>query len=148
MHIIESTKEVAEILQSPIGTYRRCGFVPKPDSVLPQCWVPALPRLHAPTSDCTTGIPAGFICLPSQEMPCDDLPPYLITLNYGHFYLMALILGSGGFCCCGYRASINSSQLPRSKLRKKPPKVCRGHPPLSAIFTHPQSFGVGIFLET
>lgn len=133
------------MLQSPIGTCKCCGFVPKPASVPLRCLVLALPHPHAPTSDCTTGTPARFVCLPSQEMPWDDLPPYLITLNYGHFYLMALILGSGEFRCCGYWASVNSSQLPWSKLVKKPPKVCRGDPPLSAAFTHSQSFGVGFF---
>lgn len=59
---------------------------------------------------------------------------------------MALILGSGEFCCCDYWASVNGSQLPRRKLRKKPPKICRRHPLLSAVFTHPQSLGlVGFF---
>lgn len=49
LYITESTKEVGEILLSPIGTYRCCGCT------------------HPPPG-CTTGPAACFPRLPSQEM--------------------------------------------------------------------------------
>lgn len=55
---------------------------------------------------------------------------------------MALALGAGQFCCCGYSVG-KCKQLPvtGNKHRNKLFKGCWEDLPLSAVSTHPQTFG-------
>lgn len=101
-----------------------------------QCLVLTLPSLHTrhPRHSCTS----------PQDMR-EMISLHTQSLHYDHFYLMALILGAGQFCCCGYSVG-KCKQLPVTgkKHKNKHLKGCWEDLPLKAVSTHPQTFGCSV----